>query len=149
MLKIVQYPPTVHSLQPKAPGWPWESCAAHLSSTPTAPHHPRLQPLQPSLCPNAVSCHHLLFLLCPFFPGALISCDSDTPNSPLFTGRDTVQTSAPLGASVSNSGLPSSITPRPLERVLPKSEGWVAVLLTSPDVCRIPRCLKTGGRREL
>ena len=100
-------------LQPKAPGWPWESCAARLSSTPTAPHHPRLQPLQPSLCPNAVSCHHLLFLLCPFFPGALISCDSDTPNSPLFTGRDTVQTSAPLGASISNSGLPWDSGPAP------------------------------------
>ena len=107
MLKIVQCPPTSHRLQPKAPRWPVEPVPPVMvpftSATSHHPHHPASA--SPGFCASKCGVLPSASFYCPFFPGTLIS-DSTRPTSPLFTGRDPVQTSAHLGVSIPPSGLP-------------------------------------------
>lgn len=106
-LKIVQYPPTVRSLQPKAPGWPWESCATRLSSTPTAPHHPRLQPLQPSLCPAIISSFY-----CVLSSQGLSSPVTQTyPIAPCSPGETQFRSQLPRGHPFLTLGCPAASHP--------------------------------------
>lgn len=98
-------PPTGYN--PRPPGGLWSLCRLswfHLPASPPTTPITLLQLLQASVPPNVVSCHQPLFIV--LSSQGLSSLTQTWPASPLFTGRDPVQTSAHLGVSVPPSGLP-------------------------------------------
>lgn len=146
MLQIVRYPATSHGSQPKALAGLWSLC--HLSwvnllvSPPTTPITQTLA--SPGFCASKCGVLPSASLFIVLSSQGLSSLTQTRPTSPLFTGRDPLQTSAHLGVSVPLSGLPwASLTPCLLNGVLPQSKDWVSVLLVpldffagSPDVGR-------------